>query len=103
MSVRRYVNVFIRKDIPLVDQMVQIGHSCLLAGAAFDPRAKDFLHLYQVEDESELIRIMTELDLACIMYRVFYEPGNASGDKLGYTSLATEPGAMLTGKTMYSP
>ena|SRR5688572_29232313 len=98
---RKYISVFVRKDIPFVDQMVQIGHSCLLAGAAFDPSEKDFLHLYQVEDESELLSIASELDKSCIMYRMFHEPGNADGTKLGCTSLATEPGAKLTNKTMY--
>lgn len=88
---RKYINVFVRTDIALADQIVQVGHACLLAGASFQPNNKDFLKLYAVDNEDELLRIAGSLSDDCVMHEIFHEPANMDGIKLGFTSLATEP------------
>lgn len=82
-----YIYVFVRKDIPLVDQVVQVGHICSEAGREFEYEDHSNLILLQVENLEELEKTMVYLNLCGIDHRWFNEPD----DNLGYTSIATEP------------
>lgn len=50
-----YNYVFVRKDIPLADQLVQVGHVCLEAGSSFGPASgTPFMVLLEVKDSEHL-------------------------------------------------
>ncbi len=89
------VYVFIRTDIPLADQLVQVSHSCLLAGAAYKPNDKTYVVMCQVRNEQELIDMSILLEEFGVRYEIFHEPKNAGGKCLGWTSIATEPIEMI--------
>lgn len=88
MAETPYMYVFVRKDLPLVDQMVQVGHVCHRAGWLYSFSENTHLILLQVKNEEQLEDIKWELifdkHIACIG---FYEPD----DNMGYTAIATQP------------
>lgn len=89
MSDRVYV--FVRKDISLADQMVQIGHVCLQAGGTFPIGQRTKLVLCEVEDSAHLFQVADLLDKINLRYEMFYEPSNAGGERLEWTALSTSP------------
>lgn len=89
MSERVYA--FVRKDISLADQMVQLGHSCLLSGSSYGSRNETKLVLCEVKDTDHLFVIADILYEKDIRFEIFYEPGNAAGEILEWTSLTTQP------------
>lgn len=82
---------FIRTDIPLADQIVQTGHSSLLAGAAFKPPDGHYFILIGIDSLKELLEVAEDFNDRQIRYEAFYEPSNAAGVELGWTSITTEP------------
>ena len=83
--------MLVRTDIPLADQIVQVGHACLEAGFKY-PRPDEIINLVllAVISEKQLFDSLGKLDATGINYALFYEPD----DQMGYTAACTEP---LTG------
>jgi len=79
--------VFIRKDLPIVQQLVQVGHVCYEAGNKFNASDNTHLVLFQINSEKELLNIEEKLLLKGILTHKFFEPDN----DYGFTSLCTEP------------
>lgn len=77
-----------RTDIPIADQLVQVGHACLEAGNRFaQPEASCHLVLFGVPSEARLLDAAAWLNAAGIRSVAFFEPD----DGLGYTAICTEP------------
>jgi hypothetical protein len=80
--------VLVRTDIPLADQIVQVGHACLEAGFKFSkPDEIVNLVLLTVASEKRLLAHLARLDATGISYMLFHEPD----DRMGYTAACTEP------------
>jgi len=78
----------IRIDIPLADQIVQVGHVCLEAGHRFEqPQEPCRLVLLSVASEKQLQVVVEQAELSGVRCVVFYEPD----DNLGWTAACTEP------------
>lgn len=94
-----------RTDIPVVGQLVQIGHACYQAGAAFKPAqglstcdGQDQvpnLILIGVESEKALMEEVEGARLHGIRIEVFHETGVVYTGRTepvsGYTAACTEP------------
>ena len=80
--------VLVRTDIPLADQIVQVGHACLDAGFKFS-KPKEVIHLVvvRVESENQLLEILEKAALQGLEFALFHEPDN----KLGFTAACTKP------------
>lgn len=77
-----------RTDIPLADQLVQVGHVCIEAGNQFHlPPLPCYLALLGVPSKDVLLEAVARLEIAGVRCAVFYEPD----DGLGYTAVCTEP------------
>jgi hypothetical protein len=81
-----YCYVFVRIDIPLADQGVQIAHVALEAGKHFQHPSGVRLVLLRVKNHSELMRISKYLLQHDVEHRMFYEPDDAMCE----TAIATE-------------
>jgi hypothetical protein len=80
--------VLVRADIPLADQMVQVGHACLEGGRRFaQPAEPCNLVLLSVPSERHLRDAVVRAELAGIRCVAFNEPD----DDLGDTAACTEP------------
>ena len=80
--------VLVRTDIPLADQIVQLGHACLEAGRRFkQPEIPCNLVVLKVGSEAGLRCAIEEMEIAGIGCAVFYEPD----ENMGYTAACTEP------------
>lgn len=82
-----YMYVIVRRDIPLGDQMVQIGHACQESGARFGCPDGCHMVLGSAENEVELLKWERKLSLEDVNYHMFFEPD----DGMGYTAIATQP------------
>lgn len=83
-----YAYTFIRKDLPIAQQLVQVGHSAMEAGSELKPAGLiPNLVLCETADEASLRQIEQHLVKHNIRYHMFYEPDNDHG----YTSITTEP------------
>jgi len=103
MDGKPYVYVIVRTDIRLRNQLVQLGHACLEAGAAFyrpsigttvqadgqirHEREVASLIALQVPDQAALLVAAEELTKAGIRHEIFFEPDHG----MGWTALTTEP------------
>lgn len=77
-----------RTDIPLADQIVQVGHACLEAGSYFEQPSKPCnLVVLSVPSERHLQEAVARVQFAGIRCIVFYEPD----DDMGYTAACSEP------------
>lgn len=83
----QYVYVFIRTDIPLPDQLVQVGHVCLEAGAIFCPPSACHLVLLSLETREELLQTENLMREHKIRFQTFWEPD----DDMFETAICTEP------------
>jgi hypothetical protein len=82
------VYVLVRTDIPLVDQVVQVGHVCFEAGKRFDQvETPCHLVLLGVPSERHLHAIVSDCAAVGVRSVVFWEPD----DGMGYTAACTEP------------
>jgi hypothetical protein len=78
----------VRTDIPLADQIVQVGHACLDAGNRFELTQNPCnLVLLAVHSEFDLLNTVERVEMAEVKCVTFYEPD----DGLGYTAACTEP------------
>ena len=83
-----YNYVFVRKDIPIADQIVQVGHVCLEAGTRFG-RSKEpspYMVLLEVADVRHLQQTKEFLKDSGISFEIFFEPDN----NMGETAICTE-------------
>ena len=88
MNETPYTYTFIRKDIPLVQQSVQIGHAALEAGFKFEkPKETSYLIVLEVEDQTELRNAAHVLCERDIDFHMFYEPDN----QMGFSAICTRP------------
>jgi hypothetical protein len=80
--------VLVRTDIPVADQIVQVGHVCLEAGFKF-PKPNEVIHLIVlcIGSEIQLLSALEMFGLQGIHYIVFQEPD----DGMGFTAACTEP------------
>jgi hypothetical protein len=81
-----YQYVFIRTDIPYVNQVVQACHACTIAGKEFAHPEDTNLVLLQVRNEKELQRVAKWLTRVKIGFKMFYEPDYPVGN----TAICTE-------------
>jgi len=80
--------VLVRADIPLADQIVQVGHACIEAGRRFaQPAEPCHLVLLSVASERHLRDAVARAELAGIRCTVFNEPDDDMGD----TAACSEP------------
>ena len=83
-----YVYVLVRTDIPLADQIVQVGHVCLEAGFKYRrPNETSNLVVLSVDSENHLLASIEKLSLRGIQVVVFHE----LDDQMGFTAACTEP------------
>lgn len=82
-----YVYIFIRTDISIADQLVQVGHACLEAGKAFNYPEHTRMCLLEIKDEEKLLNVIERLTNKGVQLKAFWEPD----DRMGWTALATEP------------
>lgn len=83
--------MLVRTDIPLAQQVVQVGHACLEAGRRFTwPETPCNLIVLGVRTQLDLQIAVERARLAGIGIALFYEPDH----DLGATAACTEP---LTG------
>ena len=92
----QYIYVMVRKDLPIWDQIIQVGHACFDAGSAYHKLWKPatYLILFQVENQKELCDWSNVLKEYGIEYKMFNEPDPALevGDQpMGFTALCTQP------------
>ncbi len=75
-------------DIPLADQIVQVGHACLEAGFKFQ-KPNEIIHLVVVciESETQLLSALEKIALRGVQFTLFHEPD----DQMGFTAACTEP------------
>lgn len=85
-----FIYVFIRKDIPLAQQILQACHACVLAGREYRHGDETHLILLQIKDESQLWEVVNLLCDVNIKSQMFYEPDLYKGRTMGYTAIATE-------------
>jgi len=87
----RYVYGFVRRDIPLVNQIVQFGHAAYehaLNLQPFEDKEPSSFVLFEVKDEMELVSVERYLSQNIPNeYSIFYEDYFPKG----YTSLITSP------------
>lgn|GEM_PF-1697730 len=80
--------MLVRTDIPLPDQIVQVGHACLEAGHRFEqPPQPCHLIVLAVLSRNHLLDALAQLELQGVHFALFYEPDN----NLGYTAACSEP------------
>lgn len=85
---KKYVYIFVRKDISLEQQLVQAAHAALEAGFTFQkPKNTAFLVLIAVETQEKLLKTADTLEKQGIKTVLFFEPD----DNMGYSAFATEP------------
>lgn len=90
-----YVYVFVRRDIPLVQQIVQSSHACHHAGQDLGAPSGCHLVLFQVADQHSLISIGEHFVNKGVPFHAFYEPDPIWGQDetvpMGYSALCTKP------------
>ena len=82
----KYVYVLVRTDIPLANQMVQVGHACFDSGTKFG-KLECYMVLLQVANEEELLSHSKLLKYHKVKHTVFYE----DDFPIGHTALCTQP------------
>jgi len=76
--------VLVRTDIPLADQIVQVGHACLEAGWQFAPPAAPcHLVVLGVVSEAHLHTVVGDAALTGVRCAVFHEPDDGLGGDSG--------------------
>lgn len=86
-----YTYCFLRKDLPGVVRAIQLGHATMELGKTLGPDEPIAnLVLFEVADQSELVRVSSWLNDVDIKHHIFYEPDYDTG----YTAICCTP---LTG------
>ncbi len=89
-----HVYVFVRRDLPIADQMVQAAHVCLEAGQRFCVPCHCPLVLLQVADEPALHRALQHCRRYDIATHTFTEPDATEEfpqTPMGLTAACTPP------------
>ncbi len=79
--------MLVRADLPIADQIVQVGHACLEAGRRFQPEEGCHLVVLSVSDEIDLQLAVRQAEAIGIRCASFCEPD----DDMGFTAFCTEP------------
>lgn len=80
--------VLVRNDLPLADQLVQVGYACLEAGSRFQPApCSSNLIALRVDGEVPLLASVEKIEAAGIRCIIFHEPDHG----MGYTAACSEP------------
>jgi hypothetical protein len=79
--------VLVRRDIPLADQVVQVGHACLEAGRHFEQPPNGNMVVLSVRSEEMLLKTVAVTEQAGIKWALFYEPDA----QMGHTAACSEP------------
>ena len=91
MTQTPYIYIFLRKDIPVADAIVQASHACLELVLSLPdnkkPNTTSHIILLSCKNEEKLLNIHDLLDEKEITHSLFFEPD----DNMGYTAIATEP------------
>ena len=90
LQIKKYVYVFVRKDLPLSQQIVQSNHASLEAGIKFGSdniEEPSSLILISVKNKAQLEKALEDLKTKEIKTVSFYEPDW----DYGFTAFATEP------------
>jgi hypothetical protein len=82
-----YSYVLVRRDIPLADQIVQVGHACLEAGRVFEQPPDSNMVVLSVGTEERLLRAVASTEQAGLRWALFYEPD----DDMGHTAACSAP------------
>lgn len=82
----KYIYCFIRKDLPIHQQIIQTAHACFDQGTKEETQTPPNLVLFQVKDQKELLKVKDYLNKHKFFYSMFLEPD--FGDE--YTSICTE-------------
>lgn len=83
-----YIYVIVRRDIPLADQIVQVGHACFEGGLTFSFLGDSCnLVLAEAQNQEELCRIQAKINSLGIKNVIFWE----EDESMGYTAICTEP------------
>lgn len=84
----RYIYVFVRQDIPLAQQMVDVAHAAYHTGNDVDDfSGKPSLIVIGVPDEKRLTKALGKLNAARLISYTWIDPDNAFGP----TAIATYP------------
>lgn len=89
MSKVLYAYVAVRTDIPIADQIVQVGHACLEAGRRFggpDSHVCNMV-LMQIKSRGHLLKLAERAILGGVDLEIFYEPD----DDMRETAFCTAP------------
>lgn len=101
-----YSYLWVRKDIPLADQLVQTAHAAQNAGSRWGCQPNTHMLLFQVDNIDALYKIAMECEKKNINYYMFNEPDSAydDGPPMRHTAICTEPveGFMFKG-TLWIP
>lgn len=82
-----YSYIFIRKDIPFAQQLVQASHAALEAGREFEkPHKISSIILLGAKDKDDLYKIDERLAKHNIKSYMFYEPDF----EMGHSAICTE-------------
>jgi len=87
------IYVFVRTDIPIADQMVQVGHVCAMAASTFTVPERCRLVLLAVDDVDRLEAAVDRCRQHGIRTVAFFE-SDAVDDhtgEMGFTAACTEP------------
>lgn len=76
----------VRDDLEVSQQIVQVAHCCLTAGARFPLPAYHHLVLLSIGTDRRLEDLAFQLAMYEVGYELFYEP-----DFPGFTALCSEP------------
>ena len=83
-----YIYVMVRKDICIEQQLVQVAHAAVEAGASFSASNETSnLVLLEADSREDLEKASFKLREAGIAHRLFFEPDNG----LGHCAFATQP------------
>ena len=82
------IYVFVRTDIPVVNQLIQVGHACWGAGRSSDSdHPSPHLVLLAVESETHLALAAGRAEQLGVKTHLFYEPDPPCA---GYTAACTD-------------
>lgn len=90
---KKYIYVLVRTDLPLADQIVQVGHACFDAGTKYGKLGASLV-LLAIRNEHEIHEWIEILNSFRIKHVVFYEPDPIiDGDTvpMGSTAICTKP------------
>ena len=83
----QYIYVLVRTDLPLEHQAPQAIHAAMKASQTFPLQGEERLVFLGIEDQENLLKMKTSLDIRNIPYEEFHEPDYNHG----LTSLCTAP------------